>query len=555
MKVWNIGNTTVRNPQRLREALQLFAVKMEGRPFRKTEQREFQRHMIEVGFVDSERLDGDDGARKFASAFKQLGFVTDWSNSKEWSLTPVGRALLQHPRLEETIFLRQLLKYQLPSPLEGSRTYGFQVRPYRLLLQFLKRAHDEGMIGLTKFEIGLYVITVLTEDAAAFEAAFAQIKAFRATYDGISGNVRKRRYADEQFQAIAGTLKLKEGTLRDYADSNSRYALMSGLLTLRGNKLAIAESRLPFIETLLAVSPPFLIDDEYLRAFYDPELPTLPSDDVAFLARETTLLRDQLTQLSAITQAPIEVSPLPLRPTLTDLQAYEHDLRAMITGLREIQFYREQPAKLDEIAELLEDIRDGALVGGNVYAPAYFEWAIWRLFLAMNDIEGEIKDTRGFSIDEDMQPTHHARGGSADLVFKYADFCLVCEITLMGGSRQFAGEGEPVTRHVYKAIIEMSKPVYGLFVANKLDPNTADAFHQARYWSDWNTTIQTPIVALTTDQVLTLVNHMREQGLKVTDLRILFDRILGLQNDYADGPSWYKAYSELYLLWASGNVL
>jgi hypothetical protein len=87
MKTWNIGNTTVRNPQRLREALQLFRTKMGGRPFRKAEQIEFQGAMIDAGLVDSTRYGGDDGGRKFASAFKQLGFITDWSKGQLWQMT------------------------------------------------------------------------------------------------------------------------------------------------------------------------------------------------------------------------------------------------------------------------------------------------------------------------------------------------------------------------------------------------------------------------------------------------------------------------------------
>lgn len=79
MKTWNIGNTTVRNPYRLREALQLFRATMSGRPFKKEEQQEFLNELVKAGMVDSTRVvAGDDGGRKFASAFKQLGFVTDW---------------------------------------------------------------------------------------------------------------------------------------------------------------------------------------------------------------------------------------------------------------------------------------------------------------------------------------------------------------------------------------------------------------------------------------------------------------------------------------------
>ncbi len=91
MNVWNIGNTTVRNPERLRDALALFWERMQGRPFDRDAQREYQGHMIRAGLVKSDRFDGDDGGRKFGSAFKQLGFVTDWAKGREWTLTGVGR--------------------------------------------------------------------------------------------------------------------------------------------------------------------------------------------------------------------------------------------------------------------------------------------------------------------------------------------------------------------------------------------------------------------------------------------------------------------------------
>jgi len=94
MKTWNIGNTTVRNPERIADALRLFLSTMQGRPFHKPEQNYFQDVMIDNGLVRAEKSDKPDyasGARKFASAFKQLGFITDWNGGKAWTPTPVGR--------------------------------------------------------------------------------------------------------------------------------------------------------------------------------------------------------------------------------------------------------------------------------------------------------------------------------------------------------------------------------------------------------------------------------------------------------------------------------
>ncbi len=377
MKTWNIGNTTVRNPYRLREALQLFRAKMSGRPFRREEQQEFLNELVMAGLVDSERaVEGDDGGRKFASAFKQLGFVTDWSRGKAWDITPVGTLLIEHSNLEENIFLRQLLKYQIPSPLEP--VSGFQLRPFRLLLRFLKRAYDEHLIGLTKFEIGLYVISLSTEDDAAFEAAFSNIKVFRTTYDAVSGKVAKIRFAFERMKEVADGLGLQRDTVMDYADSNSRYALMSGLLTLRGNKLAISEARLPFIQTILTDDSTLIANSDYLDVFYNPESPLLPTDNQQFLLVEIEMLERRIIELSGQVGETLTLPMRPVKETLLTLQGYEKKLREQLRELREIQFYYAQRSQsaIVEIEEYLENIRDNSLIGREIYAPAYFEWAI-----------------------------------------------------------------------------------------------------------------------------------------------------------------------------------
>lgn len=566
MRTWNIGNTTVRNPERIPDAVQLFVRAMDGRPFGRAEQFEFQGLMIDAGLVESDRTvdkgEGDDGARKFASAFKQLGLVTDWSYGKLWEATRVG-ALLARPdrtdELVESIFLRQLLKYQIPSPLESSRVPGFRVRPFRLLLKFLRRTYEEGLLGLTKHEIGLYVITTLTEDATNFEDAFEKIRAFRAKYESLSGNVAKKKFATDELARVAKGLGLKPGTLGDYADSNSRYALMSGLLTLRGNKLALPEARLQYVDALLADGSTLVPDSHYLEYFYDPSMPPLPTDDPAFLHYETVRLLAELQDVATDVGAEWVLPVSPTSNELAELQAYEFRLRADLRQLRELQFYRRQRSSeaLEEITQWLENIRDNTLPGGAVYAPAYFEWVVWRLFLAINQLTVPVDRTRGFKIGDDMQPIHHARGGAADLAFGYTNYNLVCEMTLTTGGRQFTMEGEPVTRHVYTAIqASGGKPVYGLFVARQLDPNTADAFHKARYWpsKEWKTPVATPVVALEIDQILALISLMQTQGmLTPSDIRTLLDNILEMQEDYESGPEWFKAYSKYYDNWCNAQ--
>jgi hypothetical protein len=324
MKIWNMGNTTARNPLRLREALQLFVARMSERPFRKQEQLEFQNAMIDAGLVESERREeGDDGGRKFASAFKQLGFVEDWSYGRSWKVTPVGTLLIEHPELEETVFLRQLLKYQIQSPLEGdSRTRGFHLRPFRLLLRFLRRAYDENLVGLTNAEIGIYVINILDEDdAIAFETAITGIKSYRSEYNSLEGKVAKTNFAKEQLQKAAEKVGVLYGTLKDYADSNGRYALMTGLLTLRGNKLAISEARLPFVDAILSDGSTLIPGSEYLERFYDPDYPLLPTDDLVFINREIVALERQIVEIATAMGMYTTLPSRPADASLSNLQA------------------------------------------------------------------------------------------------------------------------------------------------------------------------------------------------------------------------------------------
>jgi hypothetical protein len=231
--------------------------------------------------------------------------------------------------------------------------------------------------------------------------------------------------------------------------------------------------------------------------------------------------------------------------------ACEHGLRDELRRLKEMAFYRRQCTNeaLADIEDYLTNILSGQLQGGLAYAPAYLEWAVWRLFLAINEILPPISETRGFNIDEDMHPVHHARGGAADLTLEYDDFVIVCEATLTSGSRQFAAEGEPVTRHVFKATKDHGdKPVYGLFVAGKVDPNTVDAFHSARYWEDWENSTPTPVVAVDIDHLIRLVRAMREKRVPIAEMRRRLDHILDMRAEHETGPRWYAAYRPYGLL-------
>ncbi len=71
------------------------------------------------------------------------------------------------------------------------------------------------------------------------------------------------------------------------------------------------------------------------------------------------------------------------------------------------------------------------------------------------------------------------------MIFEFDDFVIAVEVTLTAGSRQEAVEGEPVRRHIADLVDHykrQEKPVFGLFIANKIDTNTAETFRSGSWY-------------------------------------------------------------------------
>ncbi len=135
--------------------------------------------------------------------------------------------------------------------------------------------------------------------------------------------------------------------------------------------------------------------------------------------------------------------------------------------------------------------------------PAYLEWTLWRAFLAINSLVNKPYEARHFKIDRDFLPVGHAPGGRPDMFFEFTDFVLVVEVTLTASSRQEAAEGEPVRRHVADYVVrhrDSGKDVYGLFVANSIDSNTAATFAIGQWYLRDDTRLDLLIVPLALEQ-------------------------------------------------------
>lgn len=170
--------------------------------------------------------------------------------------------------------------------------------------------------------------------------------------------------------------------------------------------------------------------------------------------------------------------------------------------------------------------------------PVYLEWILWRASLAINHMVNKPYDVRGFTLDADFLPVSTAGGGKGDLYCEFDNFTIVTEVTMSTSSRQEAMEGEPVRRHVSDAVSKYSKPVYGLFIAVKIDTNTAETFRHGIWYTKEDKKQRLIILPLTLEQYQKYFDAMfRSNNVSPESLKEL---ILNCESkrDTLEAPDW-----------------
>lgn len=175
-------------------------------------------------------------------------------------------------------------------------------------------------------------------------------------------------------------------------------------------------------------------------------------------------------------------------------------------------------------------------------APAYLEWSVWRAFLAMNTLHNKPYDVRRFKIDQDFLPVCTAPGNGPDLIAEYANTVVVIEVTLSTSSRQEAMEGEPVRRHVADLVVRYpGKNVFGLFIANKIDTNTAETFRSGVWYSKDDVKMNLNIVPFTLSQFRDYFVSLFKTGHHGHGEIVDLISACGNCKKHCDAPSWKTA--------------
>lgn len=351
----------------------------------------------------------------------------------------------------------------------------------------------------------------------------------------------KKTFDRQEIAVRAKDYDKKSGNFLDYSDMNMRYLRISGVLQRKGRGLVISPAKHVLAEALAkstANDKPLI--EEYRILCNGAPLPT-DNDDIA-----KSVLNDLMRQMKERRIA-FDISDLPL-DTPAEINIARRRLESIIAQTDEIQYAQAQCDQWKEISDYMSLLIKGG--GKTVYdednaievpkdeTPAYLEWTLWRASLAIDHLVNMPYEVRGFKLDSDFMPVSAAGGGKGDLYCEFEDFTILTEVTMSTSSRQEAMEGEPVRRHVSDAVLKYDKPVYGMFIAVKIDTNTAETFRHGIWYAKDDVKQRLNIVPLTLAQFQKYFVAMFEADCASPEnVRLVLDECTGRRDDF-DAPSW-----------------
>ena len=553
MRPWHLGNTTVRSPFRLRDGLvALSTSSLQGNLRGEEQERAFRRLLGEHGIVELGDDDTYSVGRKWRSALNKLGFlypeVPPASGIPQSEIgpidmiTPNGWRLIRAdtvPAMQEC-FLRALAAHYIPSALE--RKFDFAVfSPLRHTLAIMLELEKQTGESRLNF-VEMAIVVQLTSSDESLADIVGQVLALRARR---LASPNKRKFDRQEREAAAVLHGYAAGTFNDYADTNLRYLPATGLVQSKGRGLSLVPEKHVFVEKLIQDTGIPDSDRSYFITLCNgAKLPTDNKDSAL------AVLDDLLQQLEK-RGIPFDATGKPTE-TPADIAIIRHQIEGVLSERNEEEYATRQAVEWEEIAAYMELIitRKGKKTLSNgedievpqAEAPAYFEWVLWRAFLAINSLANKPYEARRFKIDQDFLPVGTAPGNGPDLIFEFHDFVIVVEVTLTDNSRQEAAEGEPVRRHVADLVshygAQSGKPVYGLFIANRIDSNTAETFRIGVWFTRTDDKMRLDIIPVTLVQFKAFFEALFTSGrVEVGLIRELLDLCGGLRPAH-EAPAW-----------------
>lgn len=544
--------TSPRTPAKMIPEIGLLNTHFAGQRWNIETQRAFMELLKKEDFFNGEGAnDPAFSARdRINRAPKALGFIV---LSPTIQLTPAGEELVNSRRKEE-IFLRQLLKFQVPSPFHKptENSAEFWVKPYlelfRLIRQFGSLKFDELMMfGLQLVDFRRF--DAIVEKINQFRIAKAHsednYKRFRGEYfdrelreiysDDIStGNTRTRETTDA---SISKFLKTKASNMRDYADACFRYLRATGLVNIShlGKSISIVPEKIQEVDYFLENTEraPCFVNNEssYVAYLGNPQIPTLLTDNRELLEQK---IRDEFP----LFEIPVSATLQELKNIFADEleNRKEQIITEQVTAIKDYRLF-------EEISTTFEQIIDNSLYD----TPLMLEWNTWRAMTMLDG--GSIKANLKF--DDFGNPMSTAQGNMADIVCDYGDFGLTVEVTMQSGQRQYETEGEPVTRHLAKYKRETGKPAYCLFIAPIINDACKAHFFalhkmNIQYYGGTSTIVPLPLSIFIK---MIVDSHNASYVPEPRHVKRFFERSNELANSTSNEVDWYNRITNEALNW------
>lgn len=548
IKIWLVGNTGLRNPNRIQEGLAVYAKSaFVGKLHGRDNEIGFMNLLNKEGIIQNESGKDESGshARKWRLMFAKNGYIYPQLSKKDGNqddlgamdeITPFGRIFLKadtFPAVQEC-FLRAMSVEQFEMP--DKTTYFSPLRwMLAIMLELEKRT---GSTEMSRIEFALWGHT--TNPSYNLSEVVDHILDLRQRRAKAPA---KRTFDKNEIKERGKHYDKKADNFLDYSDMNMRYLRISGLFQRKGRGIMIVPAKHLLAEKLAkdtATSEPLM--EAYKKLCSGAPLPT-DNIDVA-----KTLLEDLKKQMKE-RHIVYDISDLPL-DTPAEINIARQRLEDTLAKTDEIQYANDQCNQWKEIADYMSLLIKGG--GKLVYdednaieipkdeTPAYFEWTLWRAALAIDHMVSKPYEVRGFRLDSDFLPITAAGGGKGDLYCEFEDFMILTEVTMSTSSRQEAMEGEPVRRHVSDAVLNYNKPVYGLFLAIRIDTNTAETFRHGIWYAKGDVKQRLDIVPLSLEQFRRhFVSMFEGKQARPEHLR---DLILQCETerDNLEAPAWMR---------------
>lgn len=554
--IWLVGNTGMRNPWRIPSGFKVYAESnMVGKLRSPEDQVRFKMLLMKTGEIGGDLEKDKDASitRKYRLMFNKYGFAYPEVPKKAGfeqselgevdAITPLGKTFYAADSVsaQQECFLRGLIVPM--EELDENRCFS------PLLWVLLVMLELEKICGDTKINFIEFATCVQTTNPLSnVEDVIRDILDIREARKKAEN---KKKYDVEIIEKKHERYLKQISNFKDYADMNMRYLVSTGVVKRAGRGITLVpEYRSMAIELIKGVVSKEPLKDRLIRLCNGAPLPT-DNEETA-----NKVLEDLIAELE-LYHIPYIMPDVPL-DSAKNINLVRASLKKDIDKYKEELYAKRQADEWEEIYEYMkllivnngrekEISEDNFIKVPTSEAAAYLEWTLWRAFLAINHMKSKPYEARGFNIDQDYLPVGTAPGGGPDMVFEFEDYIIVVEVTMSTNSRQEAMEGEPVRRHVADLVMSTEKPVYGVFVANKIDSNTAETFRIGVWYNKNDEKMALRIVPFTLEQFSFYFRKMFETNEAVPDKFLdLFVECFNAKNE-KEAPEWKRAIEDIVM--------